>query len=223
MGCALAYRLTLGEFMSTAIPPLNIDPEIGAISVVYQAIFSLEPPAQQRVLLYVAGKLGLILARLPPSGLLDDTNTKGEVYAEATAISGISVDADEGDGISPIALKWMKRNGLTVDALSSLFSLGVDEIDLVAKAIPGKGKKERCLNVVLLKGIAQYLASGAARITQEQIKEACLHYDAFDAANFATNLKSFAPELSGSKASGFTLTARGLTNATELVKGLTQT
>ena len=207
--------------MSQTTSLLTTDPEIAAISTVYQAVSSLDSAAQLRVLRYVAGKLGVSpLIEQAPS---IDASWNAESLLEPSVPNTTRPELDDDDGISPVALKWMKRNGLSADNLSSLFSLGVDEIDLVAKEIPGKGKKDRCFNVVLLKGIAEYLASGAARITQEQIKEACLHYDAFDAANFATYLKSFAPDLSGSKSSGFTLTARGLTNATALIKEITQT
>jgi hypothetical protein len=73
---------------------------------------------------------------------------------------------------------------------------------------------------LLLKGIAAYLSTGVARVSHEQLKEACLHYDAFDPANFATHMKDFAAEASGTKESGYTLTARGLTAATEIIKSI---
>ena len=50
------------------------------------------------------------------------------------------------------------------------------------------------------------------------VKETCLHYDAFDRTNFAKHIKDFGAELTGTKESGYVLTARGLANATELVK-----
>jgi hypothetical protein len=64
-------------------------------------------------------------------------------------------------------------------------------------------------NVLLLRGIASYLASGTARFSFVQLKEAAVHYDAFDAANFAANMTSFSSEVSGTKKCGYTLTARG--------------
>jgi hypothetical protein len=116
----------------------------------------------------------------------------------------------------------MTRNGLQAKQLSAIFSLGVDEIDLAAKTVPGTNKKEKMHSVFLLKGVAAYLGTGAARFTHEHMKEACLHYDAFDAGNFAANFKNLSSEVSGGKDTGYTLTARGLANATEMVKTLTQ-
>lgn len=198
--------------------PVGFDPEINAISMVYDALRALNPDAQRRVLEYVEGKLGL---RLPRS--------EGETYqapeAEDLPSTGSTQqteteDGSASEGISPVALKWMKRSGLAASSLAALFSLGVDEIDLVAKKVPGDNKKDRMHSVLLLKGIAAYLSSGVARVTHDQLKEACLHYDAFDTTNFARYLKSFSSEVAGTKESGYTLTPRGLTNATEIIQGI---
>lgn len=202
------------------------DPEIVAISHVFTALRDLDADAQNRVLAYVAGKLKIA----PPSstthygqGDLPEPERSSDSRVP-TDISSTAAEPEEGDlhGISPVARRWMTRNGLSVPDLSKLFSLGVDEIDLVAKTVPGKKKKERMRNVFLLRGVAAYLSAGAARFTHEQMKEASLHYDAFDAANFAVNFKSLAGEVSGSKETGYSLTARGLASATEMVKQLTQ-
>lgn len=67
-----------------------------------------------------------------------------------------------------------------------------------------------------------YLGSGVARVPHEQIKEACLHYKTYDSANFARYLKSFSSEISGDKSAGYTLTARGLNDATEKIKSILQ-
>src|SRR5262249_23362750 len=132
------------------------------------------------------------------------------------------LDDDNGalDGVSPVAKKWITRNGLNPHKLSAVFSLGVDDIDVVAKTVPGKSKRERLRSVFLLKGVAAYLSTGAARFTHEEVKETALHYDAFDAGNFAVHFKSLSSEVAGNKDGGYTLTARGLAAATDSVKAL---
>ena len=114
----------------------------------------------------------------------------------------------------------MQRSGFTVDQLGHLFSLGADEIDLVSKSVPGNSKSARVRSIVILKGLASYLSSGVPRISAEQIKEACLHYDAFDSNNHAKYLKNMSTEVTGGKSSGYSLTARGITAGTELIRGL---
>jgi len=197
------------------------DPEITALTSVYTALKDLDPEAQQRVLDYVARKLGLqhgpAAERLKdPAGLTEDLPRSEPVSDTRNQIEEGSISDTE--GISPVALKWMRRNGLKVEDLGRLFSIGADEIDLIAKSVPGNSKNSRARSVALLKGMATYLSTGAARITYEQIKEACLHYDAYDASNHARTLKGMAAELSGSTSGGFVLTARGLTAGTELIK-----
>lgn len=201
-----------------ANPRSAADPEITAIGLVYDALRALDSEAQRRVLEYVAGKLGV---PSPPRNTEQSRKIPDEEPIVAPSSRSTETEATgESEGVSPVALKWMRRSGLTPSSLSALFSLGVDEIDLVAKKVPGSGKKDRMHSALLLKGIASYLSTGVARVTHEQLKEACLHYDAFDTANFARYLKDFAAEVAGTKESGYTLTARGLTNATEIIKGL---
>ena len=202
----------------------KVDPEIVAISEVHAALRDLDPDAQSRVLLYVAGKLKIAATTIEKQQELREKQGEEPADARTNENAAESREHEEEDleGISPVAKKWMARNGLQPKQLSTVFSLGVDEIDLIAKKVPGKNKKQRMRSVFLLKGVAAYLGTGAARFTQEQIKEACLHYDAFDAANFAFHLKSLSSEVSGNKETGYTLTPRGLANATELVKTITQ-
>lgn len=208
--------------MSTINEP---DQEILAITTVYATLKELDAPAQRRVVEYVLKKLNLTLevcnqesnreSHEAPAALPHKLHDHAGEPAETTT-------DNELDGVSPVAQKWMRRNGLQVDHLSKVFSLGGDEIDLVAKTVPGKSTRARMHNVFLLKGVAAYLGGGAARFTHDQVKETCTHYDAFDGPNFSKHLKDFAADISGSKESGYTLTARGLTNATELVKEITQ-
>lgn len=199
------------------------DLEIAAIARVHDALKGLDQQAQIRILDYVVKKLGLPSQKSLPSSTTEDQSgdaTAPKASASTTEKTEPSPD-DELAGISPVAQKWLRRNGIQIDKLSSIFSLGVDEIDLVAKTVPGDSKAAKMHSVLLLKGIAAYLSTGAARITHEQLKETCLHYNAYDSANFAAHMKDFAAEASGSKETGYTLTARGLTNATAVVKQVT--
>jgi hypothetical protein len=144
------------------------DPEILAISQVYSALRSLNTDAQQRVLDYVSRKLELTIA-----GNVERRSAENEEEPlspvsrprerDDEAESAVPDDALE--GLSPAARKWMKRNGLTSEQLSQLFSLGIDEIDLVAKKVPGKSVRDKMRSVLLLKGVAAYLGTGVPRVT----------------------------------------------------------
>jgi hypothetical protein len=206
--------------MSTQPEP---DKEILAITTLNTVLKELDAPAQLRVIEYVLKKLNLTLHTSTQQGTEDqrhdeiasgshDDQSKGQNEANKSS------SADEFTGISPVAQKWIQRNGLQAEQLSSIFSLGGDEIDLIANKVPGKSKRAKMRSVFLLKGVAAYLSGGAARIAHDKIKEACMHYAAYDAPNFAKHLKEFVSEISGSKESGYTLTARGLANAATLVK-----
>lgn len=200
------------------------DKEIEAIMAVNTALKDLDPTAQLRVIEYVQKKLGL--STHPSTGRASDDRRSDEyengsrIEPSVTQNENQKEASDEFAGISPVAQRWMQRNGLTGKQLSSIFSLGDDEIDLVAKKVPGGSTRARMRNVFLLKGLAAYLGSGAARFPHDKAKEACVHYDAFDGTNFSKHLKSLAPEVSGTKESGYTLTPRGLSSAVEPVKDM---
>ena len=201
---------------------VTVDPEIAAISIVHNALSGLQPDAQARVLAYVSGKLAL--PAVNHAGTEDGKDSSPSIVDKAPPTPSHSEsepsEACDLNGISPIARKWMTRNAISVSQLDPVFSLGADEIDLVATEIPGKNKKERLHSVFLLKGIAAYLATGAPRLSHEQMKAAALHYDAYDAANFAAYFRSMTGEISGEKSTGYTLNPRGITSATAMFKSM---
>jgi hypothetical protein len=206
--------------MSTQPEP---DKEILAITAVNAALKELEAGAQSRVIEYVLKKLNLTLQTPTQqraedqrgddfSGNIQSDQNKGQEEVHKDSLS------EEFTGISPVAQRWIQRNGLRAEQLSSIFSLGGDEIDLVANKVPGKSKRAKMRTVFLLKGVAAYLSGGAARIAHDKVRETCTHYGAYDQPNFSKHLKEFGSEISGSKESGYTLTARGLANAAQIIK-----
>jgi hypothetical protein len=205
----------------------KLAPEIAAIGEVHAALADLEPEAQTRVLNYVAQMLG-VPSVVQVEKLRDhpEKSDKKEEQIEPSKIAEPPQDAEgdshEIEGISPVAKKWMVRNGLVENQLTAIFSLGVDEIDLIAKMVPGTSLKDKMRAVALLKGVAAYLGTGATRFNHEQLKEACLHYKAYDATNFSKYMKSIASEVSGNASSGYMLTTRGVAAATDIIKQMVQ-
>lgn len=194
----------------------NDDPEIVAISIVYSALKDLDTEARYRVLSYVSGKFNLTSQAFTNNVNEEQVMPRFDRPHEPTSSSD-----DEFEGISPAGKKWITRSGINQSKLMSIFSLGIDEIDLVSKSVPGNTKSQRMRNVFLLKGLSAYLGTGAARVTHEQVKETCLHYDAWDGPNFTKILKSMTADVSGGKDSGYTLTPKGISEATSLVKKIT--
>jgi hypothetical protein len=200
------------------------DAELAAMQKVYSALKSLPPDGQQRVVDYVCKRLSLSSEHSRER--VTGRDERRQEMAESTEIppardSEAIADLDSGDdsdGINPVAQKWLRRNGLSAKGLEAIFSIGGDEIDLISESVPGESKKSRMKNVVLLASAAAYLASGAARVTDDKLREALRHYDAYDGANFSHYLKGLAAEVTGSRENGYTLTPRGLAGAATLLK-----
>jgi hypothetical protein len=209
------------EVKETTMSAEDEDLEFLAMRQVYASLKDLDVNAQNRVLDYVTRRLSLTRRTDDPEPIQPSPRTRTEpddVSPESQ--EGKSGEADDVEGISPIALKWMRRSQLSGKQLSILFSLGIEEIDLVAKAVPGKSKAERVKSIALLLGIAGYLSSGAARFTDEKLREACGHYNAYDGTNFSKHLRAISAEVAGTKENGYALSSRGLTEATELIKAM---
>jgi hypothetical protein len=196
--------------------------EMDSMAIVYAALNKLDSDGQRWVLRCVMDRLGMS-EQDSASTTLKQLDVQSRPTSSNVAIPPRDTPPQlaSTDGISPVASKWMIRNDLTAASLSSLYSLGLDEIDLVAKTVPGKSKKERTRSVLLLQGIASYLSNGVPRVSHEKVKEACLHYDGeTDSSNFRKYMNDFAREVGGSHDTGYQLTASGLTNATDLIKAL---
>lgn len=195
--------------------------QISAIGLVYNAIKDLTPEAAHSVLSYVNG---MVAPQKKISHYSKDQGEQHEEHADQengsknSKTEDIDDALDDADGINSVAKKWLVRNGLSAHSLSKIFSLGLDEIDIVAKKVPGPNEQQRMRSVFLLKGIAAYLGSGAPRFTQEQVKEACEHYSAWNKTNYSTYIKGLSALVGGSAASGYILTSRGLTEAADLIK-----
>lgn len=196
--------------------------EMGAMSAVFEALRPLDSASQRWILRSIIDRFGL--GKLIDSGTEPDIQTgvstvieTSEAQMERPAVTAAPAKTDT-SGISPVAQKWIVRSGLDASKLSTIYSLDFDEIDLVSQSVPGTSARERMKNVLLLKCIASYLATGAARVPHDKAKEACIHYNAYDANNFAWYLKAFSREIGGTKESGYTLTPAGMTAATALIQ-----
>ena len=222
--------------MATNDRLVDLNREVEAIKAVLAALAELDSVSQTRVLGYVINALELEVS-LSSSGAVEKAAaaaaTAREMLAQVSFIKEprdtepivkvseeVVEQTDDLEGINAVAQKWMKRSGFSSSQLSSLFSLGIDDIDLVSSSVPGKDIKQRLRSVVLLKAIASYLSSGAPRVDHKKLKEAVTHYDADPGRNLGTYMTAMAAEVGGSVASGYTLTSRGLSAATELIKGM---
>ncbi len=209
--------------MSKGVKTITSDPEFEACQVVFATLVALDAAARSRVLRYVTEKLEIVPGDNHRSSFLADDNQPDAEQADSPSEQRPARPAGPpmaDDGISPIAKNWIRRNSIAMDGLTRLFSVGGEEIDLIADKIPGKSKRSRLHEVLLLKAIAAYLGNGVARVTDQQLREVASHYNANDEANFSANLKAFESMYSGSKQSGYTLNPRGLAAAATLINGM---
>ncbi len=187
----------------------NEPSETDVMSAIDQALKSLDDPeARSRVLAWVVAKHG---GRTQPT----------VPFQASRAVHQARRAEENATELSKPAQLWLKRSGIEDDdRLAAIVSVDQSDIDVVASDIPGDSVKARMHNVFLLRGVAEYLKGGEFKFTDEQIRSTCRHYGAYDADNFSQYLKSFEGEVSGTRKTGYALTAKGQRAAVQLLRAM---
>lgn len=122
------------------------------------------------------------------------------------------------EGFSPKVIGWLKKNNLDADALNNVFHVEGEVAEIIASEIPGKGGKEKTVNAYLLTGAKNFLTTGDGKFDDKSARDVCEALGCYNSTNHATYLKDRGNFLSGSKSTGWTLTAPGLKAVAELVR-----
>ncbi|MGZ3656519.1 MAG: hypothetical protein ACXWR1_18695 [Bdellovibrionota bacterium] len=206
--------------------------KVSAVSSVYEAIKELDAESAIQVLKIVADLVD------PKSGEQKITNRDKPVEAprakgyeakentiESTDEDGAieeqaadHEDAEDEFGLSAQGARWLKRNNIEASSASAIFSLGADEIEVVSNSIPGTSSAGKLRESFLLQGVTALLATGSPRFKHEDAKELCEHYGAWDPTNATKYIKRISSLVSGSRSTGYQLTAKGLLDAANLIK-----
>ncbi len=137
--------------------------------------------------------------------------------------TGGTVGAPHGiSGLSAKANAWVKRNGITLEQLEEVFDIAGGVMGVIASHIPGKNKKEKTLNAYVIQGVSRLLASGEGNFDDKAARALCENLGCYDSSNHAVYLNAKSNALTGSKDSGWRLTAPGLNRGAELVKEMTK-
>ncbi len=175
-----------------------------AMSKVVELLNPLSSEERKRV---VQAAFALLGEDAAPSSLGPATNN----YAE-------DASSDTLPKVHATASQWLKRTGVTQDQLDQ--HLYFDGGTAKVISLPGGASKRihQVMNTYLMLGIAAFLSTGEASFTDKDARELCEHFGCYDATNHAKYIKEFGNKITGSKSSGWKLTAPGLNAAAELVK-----
>ncbi len=124
-------------------------------------------------------------------------------------------------GLSPRGTTWIKQNGLTLAQVEQVFDISNQGVNVIAQKAPGKNRKEQTRNAYVLLGLSRLLASGDATFDDKNARKVCDDLGCYDKTNHAAYMSDKGNVLTGSKGSGWKLTAPGLKHGAELVKQLT--
>jgi len=120
------------------------------------------------------------------------------------------------DGVSEKAAAWIRKSGIEADALEEVFHIDGGKVELIGEAM-GKSKRQQTVNTYLLTGVAAFLQSGNPEFSDDTARTYCQHFGCYDSPNHSNYVKAFGNKITGSKASGWKLTAPGLKAAAGLL------
>jgi predicted XRE-type DNA-binding protein len=159
--------------------------------------------------------------------LLGETSRAGGTSGGGSSVNQGGTDVNgNGDhnleGISAKAQNWMKQNQLTMAQVERLFDVGTDGVTVIASEAPGKHGKDKTINAYVLQGVSRFLASGDAVFDDKDARKVCEHFGCYDNTNHAARLDEKGNLFTGSKSTGWKITAPGLKHGADLIKQLTK-
>lgn len=116
----------------------------------------------------------------------------------------------------------MKQNGLSTAQIERVFDVNAQGVTVIAAKVPGSSAKEQTHNAYVLQGISRLLASGDSNFDDASARKLCEDLGCYNKANHASYMSDKGNVLTGSKSTGWKLTAPGLTQGAALVKELSK-
>jgi hypothetical protein len=124
----------------------------------------------------------------------------------------------EVNGISDEAIRLLRKEGIDPDSLHNVFCIEDENVELIISDLPGGTKKQKTVNLYLLRGFTEFLKTGTPSFCDTTARELCQTYGVYDSGNHAITMKGLQGKMIGSKTDGFRLTVPGMNEALKIVK-----
>ena len=121
-------------------------------------------------------------------------------------------------GAPPAATAWLKRSALTLQQLEQFFHADGGKVTLISAPQTATKRIDQVVNVYLLQGFATFLGTGDSSFPDSDARERCEYFGCYDSTNHSKYLKEFGNKITGSKSTGWKLTAPGMSAAAELIR-----
>ena len=138
---------------------------------------------------------------------------------DQAVMQGAGKHEDDGPTGMPVRAKtWANQQQLKSEDIDRVFDFSDQGVAIIAGTVPGKNDKERTHNAYALHGLGRFLATGETGFEDKDARTLCEQLGCYNSANHSAYMSDRGNILTGSKASGWRLTAPGLKHAADLVK-----
>lgn len=175
-----------------------------AMTKVIDVLTPLDSDQRKRVIQAAFALLGETPSTGTPGGA-SGTATETPEYAAA-------------EGVSQAATIWLQKAKVSKDQLDQHFHIDGGPVTVIS--LPGNATKkiDQVLHTYLMQGVASLLTNGESAFSDSDARDLCKHFGCYDHTNHAKYTKAFGNRITGSKGTGWKLTAPGLALAAELLK-----
>jgi len=125
-----------------------------------------------------------------------------------------------GDSFSEKANTWIKKYAIKQEDLNEMFHLDNGKVELILGKAIGDSNRQKTANTYLLTGVVAFLETGIPNFSDDIARGYCRHLGCYDSPNHSNYVKALENKVTGSKGSGWKLTAPGLIAATKLISGV---
>lgn len=179
---------------------LEAEEMLAAISQLVKVLGPLDSEDRHRVI-----EASLVVLKEKPTNIASEKS------------SGVEEIAQIGE-LPMRARSWMKQNALTADQLQQVFDFSSGTATVIAPEVSGKNNSEKTIKAYVLAGIAGLLSSGEATFADKDARALCETFGCYDNSNHSRYMKEKGNNFTGTKDSGWKLTAPGLKYGAVLVK-----
>ena len=138
----------------------------------------------------------------------------------ASSTAALEDISDSAGTTSAEASRWIQTNNISESALLEVFHETDGAFSVIATDLPGTADRDKTQTCYLLTGAAALLSSGTPSVDDKAARELTKKLGCYDSNNHSKSISALGNKITGSKKTGYRLTAPGLKAAAVIIMAI---